>query len=359
MLKESPRARGYPCRAVGAHHGTWISWPDYPNTWPEKLTHAEQCVARWVRALVSGERVEINVSTTCTGSGDGDPARPTRRSMTWGCICGRPRTPGIRDYGPSFVVGPQGLAAICWEFDAWAARASSTTGTAVYSIRVVRYRIESGCAAFTPGIVLEGGSIEVNGEGTLMATWERLSIARPSRPTSRNRSHTVRVAGRGARALAIERPHEGDDTDGHIDNLARFVGPATVLTVVETDRTRPLYEPLQQNLRRLEPCQVQDGKQLTVVTVPLPAPFTTDRPPTAAKPASNSPPATPISTSATASSPSPPTPTPTTPRPFRPRANASPTAPFIGIDRCDYILGQGAIHRSTQQQPSLCYISHW
>ncbi|MHB2017436.1 MAG: agmatine deiminase family protein [Candidatus Xenobia bacterium] len=358
MLKQSPRALGYRMPAEWARHdATWISWPHDPNTWPEKVTHAEHCVARWVRALVRGERVEINVLDETHRQHVMEILRDWDVPLDDVGLHLRPTADAwIRDYGPSFVVGSQGLAAICWEFDAWGGKGEQYYGDRrVFDTKVARDIASSlDVPHFAPGIVLEGGSIEVNGEGTLMATRECLLDSR-SRPAQQQE---VEAALR--ESLGVEHvlwlanvPMEGDDTDGHIDNLARFVGPHTVLTVIETDRTRPLYEPLQQNLRRLEAMRVQDGKQLTVVTVPLPAPFHYRWAPYGKKarqqfPASyanfyigNEVVLVPVYADANDH------------LAVETIRQCFPDRAIIGIDCCDYILGQGAIHCSTQQQPAI------
>ncbi len=130
---------------------------------------------------------------------------------------------------------------------------------------------------FRPGIVLEGGSVEVNGAGTLMTT--ESCLLNPNRNPHLNRSDIERIL---SDHLAVGNfvwlgdGVDGDDTDGHIDDLARFVSPTQVVTVVEEDATDVNYRPLRDNLRRLEKSRDQDGRLLDVVTIPMPPPLIVD-----------------------------------------------------------------------------------
>jgi agmatine deiminase len=123
--------------------------------------------------------------------------------------------------------------------------------------------------------VLEGGAIEVNGRGTLLTTEECLLSAVQARNPGLDRAALERVLHDylGARnVIWLNRGIAGDDTHGHVDDIARFVGPRTVVTAVEEDRADPNYDPLQENLERLKAARDQDGKPLKIVSVPMPTP---------------------------------------------------------------------------------------
>src|SRR5262249_6344533 len=128
-------------------------------------------------------------------------------------------------------------------------------------------------------VVLEGGSIEVNGRGLMLTTEECLLSGVQERNPGLERADLERVF---AEYLGVQKVLwlgsgiAGDDTHGHIDDLARFVGPRTVVAVVEEDRAEVNYEPLQDNLQRLRSMRDQDGKRLEVATLPMPAPRTFD-----------------------------------------------------------------------------------
>jgi agmatine deiminase len=133
---------------------------------------------------------------------------------------------------------------------------------------------ELGLPAFHPGIVMEGGSIDVNGQGTLLTT--EACLLNPNRNPELSRAEIEQYLSDYlgvSHILWLGQGIVGDDTDGHVDDLARFVDPSTVVTVVEEDPADENYEPLQSNLERLERMTDQDGRPLRVVTLPMPHPL--------------------------------------------------------------------------------------
>jgi agmatine deiminase len=177
-----------------------------------------------------------------------------------------------RDHGPIFVQrdGEHGReeAVLDWKFNAWGEKYPPYDLDDVIPTRIAR---EYGLPVFHPGIVLEGGSIEVNGRGTLLTT--EACLLNPNRnPTlDRDAIEGYLRAYLGVRhILWLGDGIAGDDTDGHVDDLTRFVDERTVVTVVEDDPADENYEPLQENLERLRGMRDQDGRPLRVVTLPMP-----------------------------------------------------------------------------------------
>ena len=177
-----------------------------------------------------------------------------------------------RDHGPIFVQrdGEHGReeAVVDWKFNAWGDKYPPYDLDDVIPTRIAR---EYGLPVFHPGIVLEGGSIEVNGRGTLLTT--EACLLNPNRnPTlDRDAIEGYLRAYLGVRhILWLGDGIVGDDTDGHVDDLTRFVDERTVVTVVEDDPADENYEPLQENLERLRGMRDQDGRPLRVVTLPMP-----------------------------------------------------------------------------------------
>jgi agmatine deiminase len=194
----------------------------------------------------------------------------------------------LRDSGPTFVVRapgePEPVGLIDWAFNAWAKYEN------YHNDRRLPRRMAGrlGMRRWAPAVdrdgrklrvVLEGGAIDVNGRGTLLTTEECLLSAVQARNPELDREALERVFAEylGARHVVwLDRGIVGDDTHGHVDDLARFVGPRTVVTVVESRASDPNHEILAENLRRLRQARDQDGQPLEVVTLPMPGPVVFD-----------------------------------------------------------------------------------
>jgi agmatine deiminase len=255
------------------HRGTWLSWPHKEASWPGKFGPVPAIFARMVRHLADHEEVHINVA----GPGMEQQVRRLLADEGAGagnvCFHHNPTNDAwCRDHGPIFVQrdGEHGReeAVVDWKFNAWGDKYPPYDLDDVIPTRVAR---EYGLPVFHPGIVLEGGSIEVNGRGTLLTT--EACLLNPNRnPTlDRDAIEAYLRAYLGVRhILWLGDGIAGDDTDGHVDDLTRFVDERTVVTVVEDDPADENYEPLQQNLERLRGMRDQDGRPLRVVTLPMP-----------------------------------------------------------------------------------------
>jgi agmatine deiminase len=180
-----------------------------------------------------------------------------------------------RDHGPIFVhrqsAGKTEEAILDWGYNAWGGKYPPYDLDDVIPTRIGR---ELGIPVYYPGMVLEGGSIDVNGRGTLLTT--EACLLNPNRNPQLDREAIEASLRRhlGVRnILWLGDGIAGDDTDGHIDDLTRFVDPTTVVTVVEEDPADQNHEPLQKNLERLRTMRDQDGTPLRVVTLPMPRPI--------------------------------------------------------------------------------------
>lgn len=278
-----PKPGGYRMPAEWEpHEATWIAWPHQRDDWPGKFEAIPWVYAEIVRQLHLSEPVRILVNG---GRGEQLARRVLERMpLDWKRIefC-HIRTDRVwaRDYGPMFVLDSDGRSAIAdWQFNGWAKYPNWQRDNAV-----ARKASELlGLPRITPRfqnrpVVLEGGSIDVNGAGLLLTTEECLLSPVQERNPGLDRSayeslfaqylgvHKVLWLGRGI---------AGDDTHGHVDDLARFVGPRTVVTVVEEDAADPNYEPLHDNLGRLRDMTDLDGKPLDVVPLPMPGPVMFD-----------------------------------------------------------------------------------
>ena len=259
------------------HEATWIAWPHNQDDWPDKFAAIPWVYAEIVRHLHRSEKVHILVNDESAGSARAvlgylplDWTRiefvsvPTDRVWT-------------RDYGPLFVHGEDGsLVATDWHFNGWAKYPNWKYDDAVTE-ELARRRGWRTLRPMVGGrrVVLEGGSIDVNGQGLLLTTEECLLSPEQARNPELSREELERVLGEvlGVRkVLWLGGGIVGDDTHGHIDDLARFVGPRTVVTVVEEDEGDANYEPLRENAERLRSMTDLEGRPLEVVTLPMPAP---------------------------------------------------------------------------------------
>jgi agmatine deiminase len=261
------------------HAATWLAWPHNPRDWPGKFSAIPWVYGEIVRHLHVHERVRLIVE-------DLQHERRARRVLrSVGVDLAqidffrfRTDRSWLRDSAPLFVRNESEIAATCWRFNAWAKydnwkRDAKVPGRIAQALRLRYWEPQLDGRR----IVLEGGSIDVNGQGALLTTEEcLLSAGRQQRNPGLSREQIEQVLRDylGIRkVLWLGNGIAGDDTHGHIDDLTRFVSPRTVVTVVETDREDINYQPLQENLRRLGSMTDQDGRQLDVVELPMPRPL--------------------------------------------------------------------------------------
>jgi agmatine deiminase len=257
------------------HRGTWLSWPHKAASWPGKFAPVPRIFALMVRHLADHEEVHINVA------GPAMEQEVRRILADAGASSGNvffhynpTNDAWCRDHGPIFVQrqqrGQSDQAIIDWGFNAWGGKYPPYDLDDVVPTRVAK---ELGIPVFHPGIVMEGGSLDVNGRGTLLTT--EACLLNPNRNPDLDRIEIERYLRSYlgvSHILWLGDGIVGDDTDGHVDDLTRFVHPTTVVTVVEEDPADENYEPLQANLERLEHMTDQAGQPLQIVSLPMPAP---------------------------------------------------------------------------------------
>lgn len=272
----SPAMLGYRMPAEWEPHAaTWLSWPHKEASWPGNFAPIPRIWAEIVRALSPHETVRVLVNDAamaalardlCTSAGaalEQVDFHVITTNDAW-----------MRDHGPTFLTrvrdGRTELAAVDWIYNAWGAKYPPWDHDDVVPLEIAALL---GIPVFAPGIVLEGGSIDVNGCGTVLTTEQcLLNPNRNPRLTRRDIEAALRQYLGVRHVLWLGDGIVGDDTDGHIDDLARFVDPTTVVAVVEEDPADDNYAVLQDNLARLRGMRDQDGSPLRVVTLPMPAP---------------------------------------------------------------------------------------
>lgn len=277
--RPTPAARGFRLPAEWeAHEATWIAWPHNRADWPGKFAPIPWVYCEIVRHLASHERVRILVR-------DREAGQVARRYLErahvglegvefFRCPTNRSWT---RDFLPLFVKNPQGeTAAVKWRFNGWAKYDNWRLDDAAGDLVARRLKLP----VWRPAVkrrrlALEGGAIEVNGRGLLLATEECLLSPIQARNPGLGREDLERVFAEylGARkVLWLGRGIAGDDTHGHVDDIARFTGTETVVAAIERDHADPNYEPLRENLRRLRSMTDERGGRLCVIPLPMPAP---------------------------------------------------------------------------------------
>jgi agmatine deiminase len=260
------------------HEATWIAWPHRRDDWPGKFAAIGWVYAEIVRHLHLSERVRILVNDPRTQQRVRRLLQRVRVDMGQIDFYQVPTDRGwTRDSGPIFISGAENELAITdWKFNAWAKYRDWQHDDALprFIARVLKVRAwEVGNGS--DRVVLEGGSIDVNGQGLLITSEECLLDEVQARNPGLGREALERILADylGVRkTLWLGKGIEGDDTHGHVDDLARFVGPTTVVAAVEEDPTDSNYEPLRENFNRL--CAARDpaGRPLEVVPLPMPAP---------------------------------------------------------------------------------------
>jgi agmatine deiminase len=253
------------------HQGTWLSWPHNNETWPGYLAQAEAALEQAVVALAAGEVVHINVL---------DAAHEAALARRFAARVAPERIrfhriptddAWCRDHGAIFAYDDRdALVALDFGFNAWGEKYLPYDADAAAARQMAS---ALGVPRVAIDRVLEGGSIEVNGAGCVLTTEQ--CLLNPNRNPELSRAAVEAMLNRYLGATQVVWLGDGivgDDTDGHIDDLTRFVDVATVVTVVETNRSDVNYTPLAENLERLRGVRMQDGGRFTIVELPMPDP---------------------------------------------------------------------------------------
>jgi agmatine deiminase len=268
------------------HAATWLAWPHHKDDWPGKFEPIRWVYAEIIRHLARHESVEVIVNDAASekrarktldlANALSDNVRfrhwPTDRVWT-------------RDSGCTFVKccadnprreNRDGLAAVKWRFNAWAKYRDWKRDEKIGSLMAKAATADEIRPVFEKQrVVLEGGSIDVNGHGCLLTTEEcLLSKVQQRNPAMKRRDYEKLFADNlGIRKVIwLGSGIAGDDTHGHVDDITRFVSPDTVVTAIESNPGDPNYEPLRENIRRLREATNQDGRSLSIVELPMPGP---------------------------------------------------------------------------------------
>lgn len=272
-MLNTPKDLGFFFPAEFAKHtATWLSWPHKESSWPGKIELVFPIYAQFIKYLAEGEIVNINVAD------DGMKQKALRFISDAGAdmnnvdfFLHRTNDAWCRDHGPAFLINPKSKKKMIvdWGYNAWGDKyppfdLDDNIPTLVaqhYNLPVVY-----------PGIVMEGGSVDFNGKGTVLTTTS--CLLNPNRNPHLNQKQIEEYLHNYygvENILWLGDGIVGDDTDGHIDDLTRFVNEDTVITIVEENKSDVNYSILQENLNTLKTFRLENGKQLNVVEIPMPS----------------------------------------------------------------------------------------
>lgn len=273
-MNPTPAQQGYFFPAEFARHdATWLSWPHKEASWPGKIETIYPIYARFIKAVAEGERVCINVADEAMKQKALRHLQAVEADLNRVEFFLHPTNDAwCRDHGPAFLINPaeKKKMIVDWGYNAWGGKYPPFDLDDVVPTRIAHhYHIP----VVHPGIVMEGGSVEFNGRGTLLTT--TACLLNPNRNPHLNQEQIeayLRDYYGVTNILWLGDGIIGDDTDGHIDDLTRFVNEDTVVTVVEHNRSDENYAPLKENVELLEKLKLENGRSIKIVELPMPAP---------------------------------------------------------------------------------------
>lgn len=271
-IASTPAADGF--RMPGEfepHAGCWMAWPRRPDNWRLGAEPAQRAFAAVATAIAASEPV--------TMAAPPDQLERCREMLppTVGVVEIESDDAWMRDVGPTFVLGAGGeLRGVDWRFNAWGGEHGGLYSSWERDEEVAANVLEAeGAARYRAPLVLEGGSVHVDGEGTVLTTEECLLNRNRNPNLSRAEIEAHLRAYLGAeKVIWLGRGVLGDETDGHVDNLACFAAPGVVLLTWTEDRSDPQHEISLDARRRLESATDARGRRLEIVPLPSPGPLT-------------------------------------------------------------------------------------
>jgi agmatine deiminase len=270
---KTPKESGYYFPAEFApHEATWLSWPHKEASWPGKIDSIYPYYALFVKHLANFEKVRINVANEAMkvfATGHLTAAGVDMQQVTF--FMHPTNDAWCRDHGPAFLINPaaaQKKVIVDWGYNAWGNKYPPyDLDDVIPSLIGEHFNIP----VYHPGIVMEGGSVEFNGKGTLLTSTACLlnENRNPTLNQSQIENYLQQYYGI-EQVLWVDEGIVGDDTDGHIDDTVRFVNEDTVITVIEENKQDENYTLLQNNLKQLQQMRLLNGKQLNIVELPMP-----------------------------------------------------------------------------------------
>ncbi len=273
-MAQTPKQLGFQFPAeFEKHTATWLSWPHKEASWPGEIESIYPAYSFFVKILAQSEHVHINVA---------DPVMKTKALEHLSRVGANllaiqfhfnpTNDAWCRDHGPAFLINKKEKkkAIIDWGYNAWGGKYPPYDLDDIIPTRIAN---DLKLQVFNPGIVMEGGSVDFNGAGTVLTTTACLlnKNRNPTLTQKQVEQYLINYYG-VEQVLWLGDGIIGDDTDGHIDDIARFVNTDTVVTVVEEDKSDENYEVLQENLKTLKAMRLLNGQPLRIIELPMPSP---------------------------------------------------------------------------------------
>ncbi len=254
------------------HEATWLSWPHKEASWPGKIDAIYPNYSLFVKYLAQSEKVRINVVDAAMQESATAHLVKAGVNMEQVSFYLHPTNDAwCRDHGPAFLINPaaeQKKVIVDWNYNAWGNKYPPYDLDDVIPTLIGKH---FDIPVYHPGIIMEGGSVEFNGTGTILTSTSCLLNPNRNSHLNRDQIENYLFDYYGAnQVLWVEEGIVGDDTDGHIDDTIRFVNEDTVLTVVESNTQDENYSILQDNLAQLKKMRLLNGKQLNIVELPMP-----------------------------------------------------------------------------------------
>jgi agmatine deiminase len=274
LFNDSPKQAGYAFPAEWEEHeATWLSWPHKEASWPGKIETIYEPYCAFIKIVAEGEKVRININDEETKAFAVAELEKAGADMNNIEFFDHPTNDAwCRDHGPAFLVNSDRnkKAIIDWGYNAWGNKYPPYDLDDVIPTKIaMHYQLP----LYTPELVMEGGSVEFNGKGTILTTTACLLNKNRNPHMSKAQIEQYLLEYYGAeQVLWLGDGIVGDDTDGHIDDIARFVNEDTVMTVVESNPLDENYILLQENLQALKAMRLLDGRPLNIIELPMPSP---------------------------------------------------------------------------------------
>ena len=269
----TPDALGYKFPAEFAEHeATWLSWPHKEASWPGKIDSIFPNYALFIKYLTQGEKVRINIANEAMKNFALMHLEKVGADLAQIEFFMHPTNDAwCRDHGPAFLINPDAAnkkVIVDWNYNAWGNKYPPFDLDDVIPTLIGKH---FNIPVYHPGIVMEGGSVEFNGNGTLITSSCCLLNENRNPHLNQKEIENYLYNYYGVdQILWVADGIIGDDTDGHIDDTVRFVNADTVITVVESNKQDENYELLQTNLKQLKGMRLLNDKQLNIVELPMP-----------------------------------------------------------------------------------------
>jgi agmatine deiminase len=347
-MSKTPKELGYYFPAEWhLHTATWLSWPHKEASWPGKINTVYGPYAKFIKAVSEGELVCINVADAVMEAFAKEQLIKEGVDLNKIRFYHQPTNDAwCRDHGPAFLINPSAAekkVIVDWGYNAWGDKYPPyDLDDVIPTLIGGKYNIP----VYNPGIVMEGGSVEFNGKGTLLTTTACLLNQNRNPHLNQKQIEEYLINYYGVeQILWLGDGIVGDDTDGHIDDITRFVNEETVVTVVEENKSDDNYHLLQENLDALKKMRLLNGKQLNIVELPMPDPviYEDQRLPASYANFYISNAAVTVPTFRCAND----------DKALQILTSCFPDRKVIGIDSTDVIWGLGSWHCLSQQEPSV------